>query len=86
MIHLIVGLVTLVLGAWGVIVWWGHFGECLRGLIPILLVLVGLAAIGAGFRKTIGGAENEDVEEPGAEPTPPKRRRLRRPETPGHPE
>ena len=53
--------------------WWGHFGEVLRGLIPIVLVLVGLAAIGAGFRKTIGEAENEDVEEPSAG-------------TPGHPE
>ena len=61
MIHLVVGLVTLVLGAWGIIVWWGHFGECLRGLIPILLVFVGLAAIGAGFRRTIGETQNDDV-------------------------
>ena len=65
MIHLIVGVLSLVLGAWGMIVWWGHFGELLRGLIPMLLVLVGLAAVGAGFRKTIGEAEDEDAEEPG---------------------
>ncbi len=80
MIHLVVGLITLVLGAWGIIVWWGHFGECLRGLIPIRLVLVGLAAIGAGFRKAIGEAENE--EDPSPEPTPPKRVRPRKPDTP----
>lgn len=67
MIHLIGGLVTLVLGVWGIIVWWNHFGELLRGLIPLLLVLVGLAAIGAGFRKAIGEAENEDLEEPNAD-------------------
>ena len=67
MIHLIVGVVTLALGAWGIISWWGHFGEFLRGLIPILLVLVGLAAVGAGFRKTIGEAEDEDSEEPSAD-------------------
>lgn len=67
MIHLIGGLVTLVLGVWGIIAWWNHFGELLRGLIPLLLVLVGLAAIGSGFRKTIGEAENESAEEPGAD-------------------
>ena len=86
MIHLIVGLVTTCLGAWGIIVWWDHFAEVLRGLIPFLLVLVGLAAIGAGFRKAIGEVDNEDVEEPSAEPTPPKRARLRRPGTPVRPE
>ncbi|MHC4505377.1 MAG: hypothetical protein ACYTFI_18905 [Planctomycetota bacterium] len=73
MIHLVVGLVTLCLGAWGIIVWWGHFGEALRGLIPLLLVLVGLAAIGAGFRKTIGGFGGENPEQPS-------------PDTPGRPE
>ncbi len=71
MIHLIVGLATLCFGAWGIIAWWDHFGEVLRGLIPLLLVLVGLAAIGAGLQKAIGGAENEDAEEPNSEPTPP---------------
>ncbi len=64
MIHLIVGLVTLCLGAWGIIAWWHHFGDVLRGLIPIQLVLLGLAAIGAGFQKTMGEAEEEDAEEP----------------------
>ena len=72
MIHLIVGLVTLVFGAWGIVSWWNHFGEVLRGLIPILLILAGLAAIGAGFRRTIGGAEDEDAEGPSADtPAPP---------------
>lgn len=71
MIHLIVGLATLCFGAWGMIAWWDHFGEVLRGLVPLLLVLVGLAAIGAGFQKAVRGAENEDVEEPNTEPTPP---------------
>ncbi len=69
MIHLIVGLGTLCLGAWGIITWWEHFGEVLRGLIPFLLVVVGLAAIGAGFRKTTGEAEDEDADEPNADTT-----------------
>jgi hypothetical protein len=71
MIHLIVGLATLCFGAWGMIAWWDHFGEVLRGMVPLLLILVGLAAIGAGFQKVVRGAENEDVEERNTEPTPP---------------
>ncbi len=72
MIHLIMGLVTICLGAWGIIVWWEHFAEVLRGLIPFLLVLVGLAAIGAGFRKAVGEVGNEDAEGPSADtPVPP---------------
>ena len=67
MIHLITGVILLILGAWGIIGWWGDFGAFLRGLVPLLLVLVGLAAIGAAFRKTVSGeAGYEDVEEPGA--------------------
>lgn len=67
MIHLIVGLIALVVGSWGIIVWWNDFGELLRGLIPLMLVLLGLAAIGAGLQKTVSEAEDEALEEPGAE-------------------
>ncbi len=64
MVHLIVGLVLLILGAWGLIEWWDDFGELMRGLVPLLLVLVGLAAIGAGFKKPEDEHEEEDVEGP----------------------
>ncbi|MHC4251925.1 MAG: hypothetical protein ACYS9X_22625 [Planctomycetota bacterium] len=67
MIHLLVGLVALCLGAWGIISWWNYFGECLRGFIPIMLVLLGLAAIGAGLRKLTGESEGGDAREPGAD-------------------
>lgn len=63
MIHLLVGLIALCLGAWGIISWWEFFGETLRGAVPIMLVLLGLAAIGAGFRKLVGEAEGEDEDE-----------------------
>ena len=62
MVHLIIGLVLLVLGAWGIIEWWDDFGELMRGLVPLSLVLVGLAAIGAGFKKP--GVEEDDAEGP----------------------
>ncbi len=63
MIHLLVGLIALCLGAWGIISWWEFFGETLRGAVPIMLVLLGLAAIGAGFRKLVGESEDDDAEE-----------------------
>ena len=52
MIHLIVGLVCLVFGAWGIVEWWNDFGMFLRGVMPFLLVIVGLSGIGAGFRES----------------------------------
>ena len=68
MIHLVVGLVLLILGAWGIIGWWHDFGAFLRGLVPLVLVLVGLAAIGSALGR--GGLiqpDDEDAEEPGAD-------------------
>ena len=65
MIHLIVGLIALILGAWGIISWWPDFGQFLRGLIPLLMVVVGLAGIGAGLQKKLreGDREVKDTED-----------------------
>lgn len=60
---LIMGLVLLIFGAWGVVEWWDDFGEFLRGAIPLLLVLIGLAAIGAGLQKTNHESEQLEAEE-----------------------
>ncbi len=77
MMHLIAGLIVLVLGASGIVAWWGDFGAVLRGLIPLLLVLLGLAAIGAGFQKTRRAAQpkDEDLDDRNADTTPALRRR-----------
>ncbi len=50
--NLLVGLVLTALGAWGLVTWWSVFGFVMRGLVPFLLLLVGLIAIFAGYRKT----------------------------------
>ncbi len=68
--HLIVGLILLALGAWGMIAWWEDFGELLRGVIPLLLVLVGLAAVGSGFQRTMNEAQQEDESLRGPGPGP----------------
>ena len=46
--NLVIGLICLALGAWGLVAWWEEFGQALRGWVPLLLVLLGLAAVGAG--------------------------------------
>ena len=51
MVNLIVGLICLALGAWGITAWWGEFGAVLRGLLPVVFLLVGLAAVGAGMKR-----------------------------------
>jgi hypothetical protein len=39
MINVIAGLIAVVLGIWGLKVWWWSFSELLRGLIPLLLYI-----------------------------------------------
>jgi hypothetical protein len=51
MANIIFGLVALALGLWGVSVWWWSIVEILRGLIPIVLILLGLVALGAGVTR-----------------------------------
>ncbi|MBF0350108.1 MAG: hypothetical protein HQM11_03715 [SAR324 cluster bacterium] len=49
--NLFVGLVVCLLGFWGLYVWWWSVAEVLRGVVPIILILFGLVAIGAGISK-----------------------------------
>lgn len=49
MLRTIVGLVFVVLGICGIISWWSDFGLALRGLVPFVLLVVGLVSIGAGL-------------------------------------
>ena len=60
MLNAVIGLVLLVLGAFGLTMWWQDFGLVLRGLIPFLLVIGGLVAIGAGLTAgKIAGSSND---------------------------
>ena len=56
--HIIVGLILVILGVFGVISWWADFGLVLRGLIPFLFLIGGLVAIGSGLvRERAEGSE-----------------------------
>lgn len=48
--HIIFGLVSALLGIWGIIVWWDEFGYVMRGMIPFVLLAIGLIGIIAGLQ------------------------------------
>lgn len=42
------GLISIIVGAWGLISWWYSFVMLLKGSVPLILILGGLAAFFAG--------------------------------------
>ena len=66
MTNLIVGLICLALGAWGITAWWDEFGAVLRGLLPVAILLVGLAAVGAGMKRKASPQPQIEDEDQGA--------------------
>lgn len=47
----IFGLLAISLGLWGMAVWWWSVAELLRGVTPIVLVLLGIVSLAAGVSK-----------------------------------
>lgn len=45
------GLIALILGIVGIIVWWGHFIELLMGAVPVILLLGGALATYLGIEE-----------------------------------
>lgn len=43
------GLISIVLGILGIVAWWWSFVDILKGSVPAILVLGGLAAFFAGI-------------------------------------
>lgn len=46
--NVIIGLLAVSFGLWGLTVWWWSFAELLRGLVPLALIVFGVVALGAG--------------------------------------
>ncbi|MEO5339589.1 MAG: hypothetical protein H7837_03580 [Magnetococcus sp. MYC-9] len=51
MASIVFGLVAIALGLWGLSTWWWSVVEVLRGVVPLLLILMGPVALGAGITK-----------------------------------
>jgi len=71
MVALIAGLVLLVLGILGLVFWFSLFWMVLRGSIPFIFTICGLAAIAVGIssvKDKAAAAVKEVPEEPKPEP------------------
>ena len=51
MSNIIGGLIAIVLGIWGLLVWWEDFGEIMRGFIPFALIVIGLLSLASKYNK-----------------------------------
>jgi len=49
--NIIIGLLSISVGLWGVSVWWFSLAELLRGVVPLLLLLFGMVALMAGVTR-----------------------------------
>ncbi len=61
MASIVFGLVAIALGLWGLSTWWWSVAEVLRGIVPLLLILIGPIALGAGITKLRENSEMEAV-------------------------
>jgi hypothetical protein len=65
MAQIILGLLAVTLGLWGLSAWWFSVEELLRGLSPLLLILVGVAALMAGLARPgmrpVKGQDDQDL-------------------------
>jgi hypothetical protein len=48
-ITLLGGLISIIVGIWGLVSWWDNFVILLKGSVPLILILGGLAALFAGI-------------------------------------
>ena len=59
MVHIVVGIIAIVIGLWGIAVNWYMFKDMLVAIVPLAVVCFGLVALLAGIRslKTRWGTE-----------------------------
>lgn len=50
MLHIVIGLVAIVIGLWGVAANWFMFRDMLLGILPLAAICFGVVAMLAGIR------------------------------------
>ncbi|MBN1622522.1 MAG: hypothetical protein JW871_08025 [Endomicrobiales bacterium] len=63
MLAVIFGLMFIVLGLWGVVVWWPDFLNVIKGLIPFMFVCGGFIAMIAGITSIADSLESKETGE-----------------------
>jgi putative Mn2+ efflux pump MntP len=56
------GIIAILIGVWGLISWWWSFGELLKGSVPPIFILGGLAALFAGISEIKDAAQAKKEE------------------------
>jgi len=51
------GIIAIFIGVWGIMDWWWSFVDLLKGCVPLVLVLGGLAAFFAGISEIKDAAQ-----------------------------
>jgi len=51
MLHIIVGIIAIVIGLWGIMGNWFMFRDMLVAAVPLVVLLFGIVAVLAGIRK-----------------------------------
>lgn len=63
MLHIIVGIIAIVIGLWGITSNWYMFRDMLAAIVPFVLVCFGIVALLAGIRSTKAKWAKEEKEE-----------------------
>ena len=50
MLHVIIGLIAIVIGVWGITNQWYMFKDLLLALVPLVVIGIGVIALLAGIR------------------------------------
>ena len=59
--HLLIGIVLMTLGLWGMSAWWSVFGLVMRGVLPFMMIIIGLVALLSSYYRI--QSAYEDLEE-----------------------
>jgi len=64
MLHIVVGIIAIVIGLWGIMGNWYMFKDILVTIVPLAVLLFGIVAVLAGIRKMKANlAAKEESEE-----------------------
>lgn len=83
-IAIVGGIIAVILGIWGLVVWWAAFVHVLKGTVPAFLILAGVIALIAGIgevKDTI--ARKKEEQKKAAEPAQEASTQTSGPETEG---
>lgn len=61
--HLITGIMFITLGLWGMAAWWSVFGMVMRGVLPFMMIVLGIVALLSSYYRLQASYDDFDDEE-----------------------